>query len=453
MRITLAPACAMSVATSSHRCMKITYLTAGAGGMICGSCLHDNALARALHQRGHDLQLIPVYTPIRTDETDFSTPRVFLGGINIYLHQSPWLRWLPQWATRWLDRPAVLRWATRTRLETSAAKLGELAVSVLQGTDGPQRRDFENLHRWLETEARPDVLVVSNLLISGGIRSLKQHFRVPVVALLQGDDVFLDGLLEPFRAQAFSLLREIVKHIDRFAVHSDFYAQHMSNVLDIPRARIQRVQLGIDSSGTTPVDRSPLKPSKSGRFTVGYLARMAPEKGLHELCAAYVEFRRKSREFLPHARLAVAGWNGPQFAAYVAHSLKKVEEAGLGHELDFRGELTREEKFRFLREEIDLLCVPSPYREPKGIYALEAMASGVPIVAPNHGIFPELIRSSLGGTLFEPKQVPAIADQLLQFAASPDKLRSLALNGQRYVQSEATIEKAAESFERVLAAL
>ncbi len=61
--------------------MKIVYLTAGAGGMFCGSCIHDNALAKELIQLGHECLLVPVYTPIRTDDEDVSADQVFMGGL------------------------------------------------------------------------------------------------------------------------------------------------------------------------------------------------------------------------------------------------------------------------------------------------------------------------------------------------------------------------------------
>ena len=66
---------------------KIVYLTAGAAGMFCGSCMHDNTLVRGLARQGWDLQLVPTYTPIRTDEDDVSVDQVFFGGVNIYLQQ------------------------------------------------------------------------------------------------------------------------------------------------------------------------------------------------------------------------------------------------------------------------------------------------------------------------------------------------------------------------------
>src|SRR4051812_46402484 len=105
--------------------LKIVYLTSGAGGMFCGSCMHDNALARALIALGHDVQLIPLYTPIRTDVPNVSTSRIFLGGINMYLQQNiPLFRWLPRWMDRALDQPWLVRWAAGRGVPMEAKDLG-----------------------------------------------------------------------------------------------------------------------------------------------------------------------------------------------------------------------------------------------------------------------------------------------------------------------------------------
>ncbi len=60
--------------------MSIVYLTAGAAGMFCGSCMHDNSVAKELIAQGHECLLVPVYTPIRTDEADQSIDKVFFGA-------------------------------------------------------------------------------------------------------------------------------------------------------------------------------------------------------------------------------------------------------------------------------------------------------------------------------------------------------------------------------------
>jgi len=68
--------------------MRILSITAGAAGMYCGSCLRDNGLAVELLARGHDVTLLPLYTPTNPDEHNVSRDRVLFGGISIYLRPS-----------------------------------------------------------------------------------------------------------------------------------------------------------------------------------------------------------------------------------------------------------------------------------------------------------------------------------------------------------------------------
>src|SRR2546423_5227268 len=130
--------------------MKIAYITAGAAGMFCGSCMRDNTLVAALSRQGHEALLIPTYTPIRTDEDDVSQPRVFFGGINVYLQQKLSLfRHTPWFMDRLLDANALLNWVSRFAVKTQAEELGALAVSVLEGEHGHQRKEIEKLAAWL----------------------------------------------------------------------------------------------------------------------------------------------------------------------------------------------------------------------------------------------------------------------------------------------------------------
>src|ERR1700757_3467562 len=112
--------------------MRIAYITAGAAGMYCGSCMHDNTLVSALAAQGHDALLIPTYTPIRTDEADVSQQRVFLGGINVYLQEKFALfRHTPWVLDRLLDARRLLRWVSRFAVNTKYEDLGDLTVSML----------------------------------------------------------------------------------------------------------------------------------------------------------------------------------------------------------------------------------------------------------------------------------------------------------------------------------
>jgi glycosyltransferase involved in cell wall biosynthesis len=402
--------------------------------MICGSCLHDNTLARALNRRGIDTHLIPTYTPIRTDEEDISQQRVFLGGINLFLSQKvPGYRFLPGAVTGLLDRPALIRWATRRASATSAQSLGALTVSMLRGTAGFQRREMEELCQWLATDLKPDVMVLSNVLIAGCVPRLKEILPVPVLVLLQGDDIFLESLPQPFRDQSITEIRRLVGVIDGFLVNSRYYGTFMGNLLEIPAGKIHRVPLGLDTKDfPKPGEpRTAATGGESARPRIGYLARLAPEKGLHVLIEAFIELRRNDRL---QPKLAIAGWLGEHNRPYVVGQQKKLIDAKLDADVHWAGEVDRLGKVEFLRT-LDVFSVPTTYAEPKGLYVLEALAAGVPVVQPEHGAFPELLAATGGGVLVPPKDPNALAGALEALLQDEPRRSQLARTGQETVHA------------------
>jgi glycosyltransferase involved in cell wall biosynthesis len=262
----------------------IVYLTAGGAGMYCGSCMHDNTLARAMARRGVDLLLTPMYTPIRTDEENVSIDRVFFNGVNVYLEQKiPGYASAPSFVHRLFDQKWMLRLATSLGIETSAEHLGPMTVSMLRGARGNQRQEVLKLAQWLAEEVRPDLIVMSNVLIAGAAPTLKEKLSIPILVTLQGDDIFLDDLVEPYKGQAFEEIHRLAESVDGFLAHSRFYADAMSSHLSIPREKIHLVPLGIDVHDFTAApaaERSETEPkgAKGERhLTVGYLARLAPQ--------------------------------------------------------------------------------------------------------------------------------------------------------------------------------
>ena len=222
--------------------MRIAYVTAGAANMYCGSCLHDNTLVTALLAQGHDALLIPTYTPIRTDEPNVSQRRVFFGGINVFLQQkSALFRHTPWLLDRLLDAPGLLRWVTaRFGFKTEAELLGELTISMLKGEHGNQRKEVAKLARWLATDVKPEVINLTNAIISGLVHEVKRHVGAPVLCTLQGDDVFLESLPDAYRTRALQLIREHCREFDGFIATSVYYADFMADYFSIPRERIER---------------------------------------------------------------------------------------------------------------------------------------------------------------------------------------------------------------------
>ena len=203
--------------------MKIAIITAGGAGMFCGSCMQDNTLVRALRLAGADAVLVPTYSPIRVDESDESVSRVFLGGINVYLDSKlPGWSLLPRVFKRWLDRPSVVQFLSKRSSSTDASQLGRLTIDLLCGVDGPQRAEIRELVSFLCNDLRPDVILFSNALLSGIVPELRKHFSGRIACLLQGDDIFLDALIEPWKSQAREMVSGNSAGFDGLFTHSEY---------------------------------------------------------------------------------------------------------------------------------------------------------------------------------------------------------------------------------------
>jgi len=390
--------------------MRILSITAGAAGMYCGSCTRDNALARELIARGHEVTLVPVYTPTRPDEPNVSRDRVLFGGISVYLQQHASLfRKTPWMLDRLWDSPRVIRAFASRAISTDARMLGDLTISMLQGEQGVLRKEFDKLVDWMRDKPVPDVIELPNTMLIALAAPLKRAFDRPVCCAMQGEELFLEGLLPAYRERALVLIRGQVPTVDRFVAVSDYCAGFMSTYIDIPPAKISIVPLGISMEGYAPPTARSSSETSGEPFRVGYFARVAPEKGLHLLAEAYVRLRRRTGE-VP-MRLEAAGYLARSAQSYLDEVRRILADANLEHEFAYRGEVDREGKLAFLKR-LDVLSVPAVYDEPKGLFLLEAMASGVPVVQPRRGGLTEIVERTGGGLLVAQDDPEALADGL-----------------------------------------
>ncbi|MGI9068357.1 MAG: glycosyltransferase family 4 protein [Pyrinomonadaceae bacterium] len=417
--------------------MRILYLTGGAGQMYCGSCLRDNALATELMARGHDVTLLPVYTPTLTDEPNVSGRRVFFGGISVYLEQYvPLFRKSPRWLDRLWDSTTMLHLASRRSISTSPKMLGEMTVSMLKAENGFQHKEILKLTEWASHETPPDIVSLPYTLLIGLAKPIKQALNRPICCTLQGEDLFLEGLQEPYRSEAMDLIRANIKHVDAFIAVSEYYAEFMPDYLGIPREKIQVVPLGINLQGFETRQREPEQP-----YTVGFFARIAPEKGLKVLAEAYRQLRKDGH--LPNAQLEVAGYMAPEHKTYLSGIEREMKQAGLAGEFHYRGVLDRQQKIAFLRK-LDVLSVPATYDEPKGMFLLEAMACGVPLVQPRRGAFTEILEKTGGGILVEPDDAQSLADGILRLFNDPALAEQLGQNGFHNVREYYSVARMAD---------
>jgi glycosyltransferase involved in cell wall biosynthesis len=417
--------------------MRLLHLTAGAGGMYCGTCLRDNTVAAELLARGHDVSLLPVYTPTRTDETNVSAGHVFFGGISVFLEQRvPLFRKTPAILDFLWDVPAVIKAAAGKGLSVDPKDLGELTVSMLRGEEGFQAKEIDKLIAYLKKQPQYDLVVLPVSLLLGLAKPLKEALDRPVVCMLQGEDLFLDALSDDYRYPAKDLIRAHAPHVDAFMATSDYYADFMAGYLGLDRATIHTVPIGIQLEGHDPSPRR-----KGHRFTLGYLARIAPEKGLHLLAEAY-RILRKEKGMRP-SRLRAAGYLAPEHKGYLRDIEIKLRSWGLDDEFQYEGEVDRAAKIAFLRS-LDVLSVPSPYAEPKGLYLLEAMANAVPWVQPRHGAFVEIEQKTGGGLLFKPNDPFDLAAKIMALTKDHARASELGQKGAEGVKAHYTAARMAE---------
>lgn len=399
--------------------LRVSILAAGAAGMYCGSCLRDNALARALLRKGHRVVMTPLYTPVRTDTPTPADSDIYFGGINIWLQSTSALfRRTPRFLDWLLDRPWLLRLVSRHADRTDARQLGRLTVAILEGHRGPAGKEFRRLADHLAHDVHPEVVTLPNAMFAAAAEPIHQSTGAPVICELTGEDIFLNALPEPWRSRALQLISQAARHVQRFVATSRYYADHAAACLGIDRRRIDVVYPGLPPESLTPTHSK-----RTGR-TIGYFARICPEKGLHRLVDAYLLLRASQPADAPPVRLVSAGYMSPSQAPYLAAQQARLAQAGHAGDCHHLGELDLQQKLSMLAS-VDLLCVPTEYAEPKGIFLLEAMALGTPVVQPAIGAFPEVIQLTGGGVLCPPADAQALATALA--ALLDDTPRRLAL--------------------------
>lgn len=404
--------------------MKVAYITAGAAGMYCGTCIHDNTVATVLQKQGHHVSLIPTYTPTRTDEVNVSLNRVFFGGINVYLQQKlSFFRHTPWVFDRLLDSPSLINGLARFSAATAAQDLGMLTVSMLSAENGYQKKELEKLIKWLQVEDKPDIVYLTNSMLVGFAREIKNTLDVPVVCALQGEDIFLRDLIDPYKNEALTLLAERAADADGFVAPCNYYAQFMAEeYLKVSVDKINVVPLGLNLDGHGASLNRPEPPP----FIIGYLARICPEKGLHILVSAFYTLAKELGK--DNVQLHVAGYLGKRDEPYFEELVNQIRVWGLANNFVHYGEVTRTQKIAFLNR-LHVFSVPTVYKESKGLSILEALANGVPVVQPRHGTFPEMVNATEGGILVDPDSAEAVAEGIVQLFNDTEKRKHLGKSG------------------------
>jgi len=404
--------------------MRIVQICPGSGdNFYCENCLRDAALVKAVRKLGHDVLMVPLYLPLQADKVEqVSNAPIFFGGVNVYLQQKLSLfRKTPRWIDRWFDSRGLLEWAGRKAGMTNARDLGETTISMLQGEDGRQVKELDRFVDWLVTEQqKPDVVCLSNVLLVGLARRIKQRLGVPVVCLLQDEDGFLDGLSSPYAEQAWAAVHERVRDIDAFLAVSKYYGDTMATRLKADAGKMHVVRMGVELDAYKPHDSGPAVP------TIGFLSRMCPERGLEKLVDAFILLKKNVN--LRSAKLRISGGRSGADEPFISRLQGKLRAVGVLGDVEFLQAFDRDAKLEFLRS-LSVLSVPEPQPVAYGLYVLEALAMGVPVVEPAIGCFPETIAATGGGVLYEPNTAERLAGVMEPLLLDMQSARRLGAEG------------------------
>ncbi|MEM1450677.1 MAG: glycosyltransferase family 4 protein [Planctomycetota bacterium] len=425
--------------------MRILQLTPGTGTFLCGSCLRDNALVLALRDRGHDATISPLYLPFALEddaEEEAIDAPVHMGGINVYLQQKlPLLRWLPRFLHDRLDSPRLLRWAAGRSKMTETPGLGAMTLSMLRGEEGRQRAELERLVEWASGLERPDVVILSNVMLIGLVHELKAALGCPVLCTVQGEAPFLDALEPRYRDACWETLAERAQEVDGFLPVSRYTAELMGERMRVPADRMHVVWNGVDVETLCPdpSQRDPERPA------IGFLARMCRDKGIHTLVEAFVRVREQH----PNARLVAAGVVLAEDRPLLDELAKRLEATGCADAAEMLGPVSLEEKIRLLQR-VDVFSVPATYGESFGLYLAEAWAAGLPVVQPRCGAFPELVEATGAGVLCEPDDPESLARGLSGLLADPVRREELGRAARTAATERFTTARMAEEVEAAL---
>lgn len=424
--------------------MRIVHITPGTGdSFYCENCVRDAALVTAMRSLGHDVLIIPMYLPMQDEKNQpLGNAPIFFGGINVYLQQkSAFFRKTPRWLDRIFDSPKLLGWLARKSEMTSAGILAETTISMLRGEHGRQVKELNRFIEWLDSQDnKPDIVCLSNVLLIGLARSIKARLGVPIVCLLQDEDDFLDGLASPYKKQAWQMIAELSRDVDAFIAVSKYFASVMQQRLQLSADRMHVVYSGISLDGYESLQAEQKIP------TIGYLSRMCADRGLDTLVDAFVIL--KGNQNLNKTRLSIAGGKVRHDETFINNIRQKLTSCGFIDDVRFLQDFDHDTKLAFFQS-LSLLSVPEKQPIAYGLYVLEALAAGVPVVEPKSGAFPELLDITGGGVLYETNSAAALAEAMQPLLLDPNYARKLGEQGKKQVFQKFNVEQTAKDLIRI----
>ena len=425
--------------------MNIMHIIPGSGGSFyCGNCLRDAKYVEAMRKSNHMVRKLPMYLPLFADEHDLSREiPVFYGAISIYLKQLfPIFRKAPGWVDRALNSKPMLKLASKFAGSTRAKGLEEMTISMLLGEEGQQKEELQKMIDWIVENCDPDVIHLSNALLLGLAHQLGERMQVPVICSLQDEDVWVDVMKPSAAESVWKLMSTKAEDVAKFISVSDYYAVVMKDKMSLPDEKVASVHIGVDPADYT------FKPVTEKKRNIGYVSRMCHENGLDILVDAFILLKQK--EGFGDVNLVLTGGSTGDDKKFLADIRSRIRENGLQKQVEFHEDF-EEQGLRDYLEKVSVVSVPVRNGEAFGIYLLECMVSGIPVVQPALGAFPEIVELAGGGVIYKENTPEALALALEKLLSDPKALDSLSRAGKEGVDKHFHIDVQAERMVEVYA--
>lgn len=408
--------------------MKIVYLITGSGGSFyCGNCYRDMIYLRAIRNvPGISASAIPLYLP--PDDTNAESgleKNVFFGAISMYLREKvPFLRNMPAFLDKILDSAPMLKMAAKRSGTTNTEGLEDMTLSMIKGEKAFPEQELKRLVKYLTENGKPDVIHLSNALIIGLARQLKRYMDVKIVCSLLNEDDWIEEMAEPYRSDAWRLIAEEAANVDSFITPSNYYWELFVSKTGYSGKNVHIVPLAIDTRNLN------ILPKKDNYPAIGYFSRINSQNGFDKLVDSFIQLKTSNR--LPGLTLHVSGGFTGSDKAFIAEQIKKIKSHDLKSFIRIYPEFQGDSKEEFFSS-IDIMSVPVRKHDGYGLYILEANASGVPVVQPETGAFPEIIEKTKGGITYSPDTIESLSDALVKFLENKELRASLGELGKENV--------------------
>jgi glycosyltransferase involved in cell wall biosynthesis len=391
---------------------------------------------------GFNTTAIPLYLlPDGVNSGDGFENEVFFGAVSMFLREKvSFLQQMPLFMDKLLDSTPLLKIAAKQAGATRTEGLEETTLNMIRGDLLIHKKEVKRLAAHLSQHSRPDLIHISNALIIGLAKQLKELLDVPVVCSIENEDDWIDVMAEPYQTMAWKMIGEEAGNVDAFVSPSIYFKNLFMQKTGILSEAIHVVPSSIDYESISSAPRDHIVPA------VGYFSRLNRNNGFDKLVDAFLLLRSKPET--PDFELHLCGGYTSDDKHFVKEQFKKIREHGQNEKVKIYSEFHGAAKTEFFRN-IDLLSVPVRKYDASGLYLLEAIAAGVPVVQPATGAFPEIIRTTGGGLTYEPDNVERLAESILQLIIDKKMREELGIKGRKGIEDHLSMKMMAEGIIKV----